>query len=90
MHEHEVNDDPTAFETLVRKKEIHLSRDYFLNSWTVKNIRAKQDDVVGNTPETRWRALYFTVNGAHAFVIKFKRLDICIDREGFTRVRVVS
>ena len=41
MHEHEL-EDPTAFETLVREKEIHLSRDYFLNSWTVKNVRSKR------------------------------------------------
>ena len=82
MHEHEI-DDPTAFETLVRKKEIHLSRDYFLNSWTVKNIRAKQDERSWKYARDEMASIIFAVGmRAHAFVIKFKRLEFALTASG--------
>lgn len=82
MHEHEL-EDTTAFETLVRKKEIHLSRDYFLNSWTVKNIRAKQDERSWKYARDEMASIIFAVGmRANAFVIKFKRLEFALTASG--------
>ena len=67
----------------MRKKEIHLSRDYFLNSWTVKNIRAKQDERSWKYARDEMASIIFAVGmRAHAFVIKFKRLEFALTEKG--------
>ena len=75
MHEREL-EDPTAFEMLVWKKKIHLSRDHSLNSWTVKNIRAKQDEPRWKYARDEMASIIFAVGKrAHVLVIKFKKLE---------------
>ena len=82
MHEHELG-DPTAFETLMRKREIQLSRDYFLNSWAVKNVRAKQDERSWKYARDEMASIILAVGmRAHAFVIKFKRLEFALTELG--------
>ena len=84
-HEHEVDDpdDPDAFNRLVEKKEIHLSRDYYIESWTVKNIRAKQDERSWKYARDEMASIIFAVGmRANAFVIKFKRLEFALTEFG--------
>ena len=86
MHKHELK-DPTAFETPMRKKEIHVSRDYSLNSWTVKNIRAKRDQRSWKYARDEMVSIIFAVGTrAHTFVIKFKRLEFVLTESGMLDV----
>ena len=85
MHKHELK-DPTAFETPMWKKEIHVSRDY-LNSWTVKNIRAKRDQRSWKYARDEMVSIVFAVGTrARTFVIKFKRLEFGLTESGMLDV----
>jgi uncharacterized protein YjhX (UPF0386 family) len=81
-YEYEV-DDPDLFDRLVQKKEIHASRDYYIESWTVKNVRAKQDERSWKHAKDEMASIILAVGmRANKFVIKFKRLEFALTEFG--------
>ena len=86
MAYHEVKDS-AAFDVLVQKGNIRLSRDYFMDSWTVKSIRAKEDERSWKFSQDEMSSIIFHIGlRANAFVLKFKRLEFDVTESGELRI----
>lgn len=80
-------DNQVLFDALVKAGKILLTRDYLIDSWTVKNIRAKQEERIWKYCNDEMASIVICISRrANDFVIRFKILEFATTSLGALHV----